>query len=410
VTTARGDRVVPVPVLAFDGCELDRQRFELRRGGARVAVEPQVFDVLAYLVTNRDRVVSKEELLDEVWGTRFVTPSTLSTRIKAARRAVGDDGERQRVIETIHGRGFRFVAPVTELPPSGPRNRTVTRTTPPPRQDIRFCRSSDGVGLAYATHGDGPVLVKVANWLTHLDHDWRSPVWRHWLHELGARYRVVRYDERGCGLSDRDVEDFSLEAWVRDLEAVLDDLELERVPLLGISQGAAVAIAYAVAHPDRVSHLVLYGSYALGPSAGERPTRHEEEAGLVVELAKVAWGRRHAAFRQLFTASFLPDGNAEQWKAFDELQRETTSAANASRFLDTFFHLDVRDLAPQVRAPTLVLHSRGDRVWSFDRGRELAACIPGSQFVPLESENHLLLEHEPAWRAFLEALDGFLPS
>jgi pimeloyl-ACP methyl ester carboxylesterase len=269
-----------VPVLTFEGCELDRQRFELRRGGARAPVEPQVFDVLTYLVTHRERVVSRG----------------------IARRGVGH-------------------------PLRGPVHAV--------HQEIRICRSSDGVRLADATHGDGPVLVKVANWLTHLDHDWRSPLWRHWLHELGARHRLVRYDERGCGLSDRDVQDFSLDAWVRDLEAVLDDLQLERVPLLGISQGAAVAIAYAVAHPERVSHLVLYGSYALGPSAVGQPMRYDEEAGLVIELTKVAWGRRNAAFRQLFTASFVPAGNAEQWRAFDELQRESTSAANAARFLDT---------------------------------------------------------------------------
>jgi pimeloyl-ACP methyl ester carboxylesterase len=193
------------------------------------------------------------------------------------------------------------------------------------RQEIRFCRSSDDAGLAYACHGDGPVLLKVANWLTHLDHDWENPIWRHWLRELGRRYRVVRYDERGCGLSDRDVDDFSLDAWVRDLEAVVDDAGFERFPLLGISQGAAVAIAYAVAHPDRVSHLGLYGAYARGLLVGNTTDRQAAQAELMIDLARVGWGARSPAFRQVFTTSFIPDGSPDQWAAFDELQRQSTS-------------------------------------------------------------------------------------
>ena len=275
-------------------------------------------------------------------------------------------------------------------------------------QDIHFCRASDGARLAYAVHGEGPVLMKAANWLTHLDHDWNSPVWSHWLRSLGHRHRVVRYDERGSGLSDRDSDDYSLDAWVRDLGAVADHAGLDRFPLLGISQGAAVAIAYAVANPERVSHLVLYGSYARGPLIASSPERHRAQAQVLIDLARVGWGERNPAFRQMFTSSFMPEGTPAEWAAFDELQRNSTSPANAARFLEAFFRLDVRDLADQITVPTIVLHCRGDRVWPFELGRQLAARIPHSRFVPLDSSNHLLFEHEPAWTRFLDEMERFL--
>jgi pimeloyl-ACP methyl ester carboxylesterase/DNA-binding winged helix-turn-helix (wHTH) protein len=398
-------------IARFGQFELDQDRFELRRDGEPVLVEPQVFDVIVHLLRNRDRLVTKEELLDEVWGTRFVTESTLTTRIKSARRVVDDDGQRQAVIRTVHGRGYLFVADVVEIDETPPRDETSSTLMSTPidqHQDIHFCRASDGARLAYAVHGEGTVLMKAANWLTHLDHDWNSPVWSHWLRSLGHRHRVVRYDERGSGLSDRDTDDYSLDAWVRDLGAVADHAGLDRFPLLGISQGAAVAIAYAVANPERVSHLVLYGSYARGPLIASSPERHRAQAQVLIDLARVGWGERNPAFRQMFTSSFMPDGTPAEWAAFDELQRNSTSPANAARFLEAFFRLDVRDLADQITVPTIVLHCRGDRVWPFELGRQLAARIPHSRFVPLDSSNHLLFEHEPAWTQFLDEMERFL--
>jgi pimeloyl-ACP methyl ester carboxylesterase/DNA-binding winged helix-turn-helix (wHTH) protein len=397
-------------IYAFAGLEVDDKSYEIRRGDENVAVEPQVFDVLVHLLVNRNRVVPKEELLDSVWRTRFVTESTLTTRIKEARRAIGDDGQAQRFIRTVHGRGYRFVGDVVETDgtPAAPAHPADRRPLSAVEQEIRFCRAPDGVGLAYAVVGEGRPLLKAANWLTHLDYDWRSPVWRHWLRELGSRYQLVRYDERGCGLSDRDVDDYSLEAWVRDLEAVADDAGLERFALLGISQGAAVAIAYAVAHPERVSHLVLYGSYGKGLLVGDTTENQRAQARFIVELANVGWGRRNRAFRQVFSSLFMPEAGPELHLAFDELQRRSTSPQNAARFLQTFFQLDVRALAPEVSVPTLVLHGRGDQVWPFEHGRQLAALVPGSRFVPLDSSNHLLLEDEPAWPRFLSELERFV--
>jgi DNA-binding winged helix-turn-helix (wHTH) protein len=209
----------------FGDTEIDPGLFEVRRSGHPVPVEPQVFDVLCYLLQHRDRVVSKEELLDNVWGDRFVSESALTSRIKEARRTVGDDGQAQRVIRTVHGRGYRFVA---ELDAHSP----AAATAAPAEQEIRFCRTRDDVQLAYATIGDGPALVKAANWLSHLDYDWGSPVWRHWWRELSQRFRFVRYDDRGCGLSDRVLEGYDLSTWVHDLETVVDAAGLERFALL----------------------------------------------------------------------------------------------------------------------------------------------------------------------------------
>lgn len=396
-------------IFRFGEFELDQGRFELRRDGNPVSVEPQVFEVISHLIRNRDRLVSKEELLDEVWGTRFVTESTLTTRIKAARRVVGDDGRRQEIIRTVHGRGYRFVPEVVEVGQADrPESAGRDESSPLPDQQIHFCRASDGARLAYAVHGEGPVLLKAANWLTHLDHDWNSPVWAHWLRSLGEHHTVIRYDERGGGLSDRDTEDYSLDAWVRDLGAVADDAGLDTFPLLGVSQGAAVAIAYAVANPDRVSRLVLYGSYARGLLADGASESHRARAKAIIDVARVGWGVESPVFRQLFTSSFMPGGGADDWAAFDELQRTSTSAANAARFLDAIFRLDVRELAEQVTVPTIVLHCRGDNVWPIEQGRQLAARIPGSRFVPLDSDNHLLFERESAWTQFLDEIERFL--
>ncbi|HEX6246314.1 MAG TPA: alpha/beta fold hydrolase [Nocardioidaceae bacterium] len=275
-------------------------------------------------------------------------------------------------------------------------------------QEIRFCRARDGVTLAYACSGTGPPLLKAANWLTHVDHDWRSPVWRHWLVELSRRHRLIRYDERGCGLSDWEIDSPTHEDWVLDLETVADESGLEQFDLLGISQGAGVAVTYAARHPERVRRLVLYGGYAQGRMARAHDDRDKRMHGLQVELAAVGWGTDDPAFRQVFTAQFMPDGSKELWSAFNELQRQTTPGENAARVLDVSATTDVVDVAPLVRAPTLVLHARDDRRPPFDQGRLLASLIPDSRFVALESSNHILLADEPAWPVFLAEVEAFL--
>jgi pimeloyl-ACP methyl ester carboxylesterase len=288
--------------------------------------------------------------------------------------------------------------------PSTPRSAADTALP----TAIRFCTASDGTRIAYAVTGEGPPLVKAANWMTHIDIDGANPVWRHWIEDLSAHHMLVRYDERGCGLSDWDIEHFDFEDWIDDLRLVVNDAALDRFALLGVSQGAAVAIAFAARFPERVSHLVLLGSYGRGRLARATTDEQRREAALDLELARVGWSRDDPSFRRVFTSQFLPDGSPEQWQAFDDLQRHTTSPDNAVRFLSTFGSIDVTALAPKVKCPTLLLQSRGDLRQPLERARELAALIPGSQLVPLPSRNHLLLGDEPAWPMFLAELERFL--
>lgn len=276
------------------------------------------------------------------------------------------------------------------------------------RQEIRFARTPDGVRLAYGIHGSGPPLVKVANWLSHLEFDWLSPVWRHWLTELGSDHTVIRYDARGSGLSDWDVPEVSFAAWVRDLETVIDAVGLDRFDLFGMSQGGAVGISYAARHPKQVGRLLLYGAYGRGRLVRARSADERAEAELLLDLTRVGWGKSSPAFRRVFSALFFPGATAEQIAAFDELQRVSASPENAVRFRQVFNTIDVRRLAPQVRVPTLVLHARDDGIVPFEEGRLLASLIPGAQFVPLEGRNHLLLADEPAWPSFLAEMRTFL--
>jgi DNA-binding winged helix-turn-helix (wHTH) protein/pimeloyl-ACP methyl ester carboxylesterase len=386
----------------FEHHLLDSDRRELHRGSELIALEPQVFDVLLYLVQSRDRVVSKDDLIASVWGGRIVSDSTLTSRINAARKAVGDNGDEQRLIRTTPKKGFRFIGDVTELAKPGEPGPLQPAAALPP-QEVHFCTAADGVRIAYALAGQGQPLVKAANWLNHLEYDWQSPIWSHLLHALAAEHQLIRYDERGNGLSDWDVEDISFDAFVQDLESVVEAAGLKRFSLLGISQGSAVSIAYAVRHPERVSHLILYGGFARG-----RRKRDPEQADTLTALIRQGWGRENPAFRQFFSSLFVPDGSHEQWQWFNDLQRITTSPENAVRIMQATGDVDVSDLLPQVRVPTLVLHCRNDGAVTFDEGRRLAAGIPGARFVALESRNHVVLENEPAWSRLIEEISAFL--
>ena len=397
--------------LTFGDVLLDTDRFLLERAGEPVHVQPQVFEVLSHLVLNRDRVVPKTELLDTVWGDRFVSESTLTSRIKAARRVVGDDGEVQGVIKTIHGRGYRWVADVEVADGATGGERVTAIATPDPRrleQRIRFCEASDGVRLAYATVGQGPPLVRAAHWMTHLDYEWDSPVWRHWMEGLSRGRTFIRYDERGCGLSDQDPRDISFEAFVRDLETVVDDLGLERFPLLGLSQGGPVAVEYAVRHPERVSRLILIGAFVIGRVARATTPEQRREAEMQAELIQMGWGREDPSFRLYFSSTFMPDADPQLWSDFAALMRRTTSAENALRLNNVSVNMDVREAATKVRVPTLILHGRNEVRIPFSQGREYATRIRGSRLVPLDTRNHLMQRDEPAWAQALREIDAFL--
>ena len=267
-------------------------------------------------------------------------------------------------------------------------------------QEIRFCTTSDGVRIAYSTVGRGPALVKAANWLTHLEFDWESPVWRHLFGALAENHTLVRYDERGTGLSDRELEEISLAGWVRDLEAVVDAVGVEKFALLGISQGGPTAIQYAARHSERVTHLVLYGSFAY--------LHADERTAALAGAMRVGWGQDNPAFRQLFTSLFIPDANEEQMRWFNELERVSASPQTAARILELLSEIDVRDVLPALNMPTIVIHRKNDAAVFFARGREMAALIPGARFVPMEGNNHYILEQEPEFETFLDLVEEFL--
>ena len=280
-----------------------------------------------------------------------------------------------------------------------------------PAQQIRFCTSRDGTRIAYATCGAGPPLIWAASWTHHLELDWDSPVWRPWIATLARRHTLVRYDWRGCGLSDREQVEFSFEKFVEDLDAVIEAAGLKQLVLFGVSAGAAIGMTYAVRHPTRVSHLVLHASYGRNRLAGS-PTPQEdvEESQARSKVIELGWSDDTPAYGRFFTSLHMPDASTEQFQSFANLLRRTTSLANNVALRQVFSLIDVQEIVPKVRCPTLVLHSRGDSVISFEQGRSVAGLIPGARFVPLESHNHILLDTEPAWQQLVEALDDFLPA
>lgn len=279
------------------------------------------------------------------------------------------------------------------------------------KQDIRFCTAPDGVTLAYASSGSGPPLVRVANWLTHLDLDWKSPLWSHWFREFSDHHTLLRYDQRGAGLSDRSVDELSMDAWLRDLETIVDDACLDRFPLLGFCQGGAIALAYAVKHPGRVSHLVLFDSYSRGDLVDGTPLEKIKETKALTSMIEAGWGREDTdVFHRVFSGLLIPNGSVKDHQWLAELQRQAASPAMAARLWEAYNLIDVEEMARKVTAPTLVFHVKGDKVVPFEDGRRLASLIPGARFVPLQGENHILLEDEPAWERFLDDVLNFIDS
>ena len=388
----------------FGPFHLDVRERRLARGDEVIPLRLKVFDTLLVLVGNAGRLVTKQEILDTVWPATAVEENNLNHNVSVLRKALGEKATGQQYIETVPRVGYRFVAPVDAAEPQTTASVASVAKT---RQEIRYCTTSDGVRLAYATAGSGPPLVKASNWLTHLDFEWGSPIWRHWYTALSLHHRLVRYDERGNGMSQRDVPDVSFDTWVRDLETVVDAAGLDRFPLLGISRGGPIAIAYAVKHPERVTHLVLYGAFAAGRKHDGTPQELEARRALA-SLLRLGWGLNNPAFCKTFTCRFIPEATREHEQWLDQLQRVSTSPENAARLMERDDDIDVRPLLSQVKTPTLVLHCDRDRAVLPEKGRLLAAGIPGARYVSLPSANHLMLEDEPAWVVFLEELGLFL--
>ena len=272
-----------------------------------------------------------------------------------------------------------------------------------PRQRIRYLRTTDGVQLAWADASAGPLLVKAANWLTHLEYEWESPVWGHWLRFFCDHFRFVRYDERGCGMSDWNVGDLSPDRWVEDMEALVDAVApREPFALLGISHGTVAAVSFAARYPERVSKLLIYGGYARG-WAGRGDPEATRTYQAITDLIRFGWGKDNPTFRQIFTSRFIPGATDQQMDWFNELCRKTTSPKIAAKLMESRGNIDVVDVLERVRTPTLVVHSRNDQVVPLAEGRLIASAIPGAEFVELDSGNHILLESEPAWERFRSA-------
>jgi DNA-binding winged helix-turn-helix (wHTH) protein/pimeloyl-ACP methyl ester carboxylesterase len=381
-------------IYIFDNYTLDGNKRELRDREVVIQLQPQVFDLLEFLLRNRDRVVSKDEMLAAVWGGRIVSESTLASRINAARSAIGDNGQDQRLIRTFLRKGARFVGLAREVQASGvagtakPERLADGSASGPsalPRQAVTFSQTDDGTNLAVASVGSGPVLVRAAHWGTHVEYDLQNPLTSPLLRRLAGHFHLVRYDGRGTGLSDWSVGEISLETFLDDLETVVDSLALERFALLGMHSGAAVSIAYAVRHPQRVSKLVLFGGYAQGHQQRNLSRDADWAKAMTVVLGS---SQEHPVFIRAFSSLWLPSGTPEQVEWFMDLARVSHSSESQAKFGMAVGKIDVIDLLPMVKVPTIVFHCIRDNLIPFSQGRLLACSIPNARFVPLDSENH----------------------
>jgi pimeloyl-ACP methyl ester carboxylesterase/DNA-binding CsgD family transcriptional regulator len=334
----------------------------------------------------------------------FLSPNTIRWY---NRQIYSKLGVRNRTQAIIHARALRLLD--KESTPTSPQ---TSHQSPIEHrlaaQRVYFTNSFDGTRIAFSVAGNGPALVQAATYMGHLEYDWDSPVWRHYLEELTSEHTLIRYDKRGCGLSDWNIPDISFEAWVRDLEAVVDAVGLRQFPLFAMSCAGAVATAYAARHPEKVSHLILHGAYARGWLNRDLTEEQIEEERLMISLMRIGWGRENPAFRQVFATQLVPEATTEQLRSLEEQMRMSASPENAVRLESEMHRTDVRHLASHIKIPTLVLHAREDEAVPFEEGRLLASLIPNAQFVALESKNHLLTDYEPAWPKFVASLRSFL--
>jgi DNA-binding winged helix-turn-helix (wHTH) protein/pimeloyl-ACP methyl ester carboxylesterase len=391
----------------FNSYVIDTDRVELRHESRLVDIEPQVFDVLVYLILNQDRVISGDELFDSVWQGRVVSLSTLTTRINAARRAIGDNGTDQKLIKTVNRKGYRFIGELHQSTTTdNAKNNDAKVRREESRQEIQFCTSGNSVRLAYARAGSGPSIMRVGSWFNHLEYDWEGPVWGHMMKWLAREHELIRYDMRGIGLSDSDMQETSFDASVRDLEAVVDAARLDKFVLFGESDGVAMSIAYAVKHPERISKLILLNGYAQGAKI-RRNNLDTAQVDAAISLMRPGFGVNNPLVRTMFSSLSIPEGTAEQIRWLHDLQIRSNSSENSIRKLEMSSQIDIVDLLSKVSVPTLVMHCRGDIMQPFDQGRLLAAGIPGAKFVALEGNNHILLEQDVDWPKFQKEFTVF---
>lgn len=385
----------------FANCILDTGSYSLLRDGVPIPVEPQVLDLLLLLVENAGNLVTKDTLIDRVWDGRIVSEATVSARINAARTAVGDNGKKQAIIKTVPRKGFRLEVTVSV---DGQKPPTPAKSV---RQTIQFATSSDGTKIAYAKSGEGPLILRVGHFLTHLEMDWLNPIWRPYIDALSADNTFVRYDQRGTGLSDTDVVDFSVDSYVADLLAVADAIGQERFPLIATSQGVPVAIKFAADYPERVSHLVLYGGYAQGRAIRD-DSFSNDEANALLTMIRAGWGNPDSAFMVAFTSLFCPGATKAELDGLVEIQLASATPETAANIRIAIEKMDVAEYLKRIDVPTLVIHASNDAVQPASQGRALAAGILGAEFHQVETNNHIPLPSDPVWEEIVSAQLEFI--
>ena len=389
---------------SFDLYLLDVDERRLLRGSEEIRLRGKLFDTLRVLLENAGQLVRKDQLMQAVWPDSVVEENNVDHCISHLRKLLHPG----KYIETVPRHGYRFIGEV-KLDRPGPR--LVTLGSAPhivhvPEQEVRFFTTSDGVRIAYTLGGSGPPMVRANDWLNHLDFEWKSPYLRHWLSEILRHNTLVRYDQRGCGLSDWEIGDFSYERAVTDFEELIEATGIERFAIFGGCQGAAIAVAYATRHPERVTKLILNGAFANGwPPPGPGAT---EQLAAFVTLIRHGWGGDNPAFRQMWSTMFQPDADAKAMDWMNELQRISSSPENAARMLSEFPKLRILDMLPAISCPTLVLHSRDDASVPVHEGRLIASRIRGARFVELPSRSHVVAPGDPGWDLFVEEFSAFM--
>jgi len=395
-------------VFQFGPFQLDVAERRLLREGELVPLRAKVFDTLCLLVENHGRLLRKDELMAQIWPDSVVEENNLDHNISKLRRALGDGTNGDKFIETIPRQGYRFIAEVRkeQAAPKLHALHPAPAVSDLPEQEIRFFTTSDGARLAYTIGGSGPPLVRAIDWLNHLDFEWKNPNRRNWFAQIMRQHTLLRYDQRGSGLSDWNVEDFSFERSLQDFEELIEAVGFERFAIVGSCQGGAIGAAYAAHHPERVTKLILYGAFGRGwPAPGSMMT---EQFHAMLTLIRHGWGQNNPAFRQLWTTLFRPDASPAETEWMNEFQRITSSPESAARMLAEFPHIDIMDLLPKVCCPTLVVHSRNDAVVPCHEGSLMASRIRGARYVELPSRSHEVVPGEPAWDIFLQEISDFL--
>lgn len=395
-------------VFHFGAFQLDIKERRLLRAGELIPLRGKIFDTLALLVENHGRLLPKKELIEQLWPDSIVEENNLDHNISKLRRALEEGTNGQRFIETIPRQGYRFIAEVK----AGPVAKDIARPVElilrddAPKQEIQFFTTTDGVRIAYSIGGEGPPLVRAVDWINHLAFEWKNPFRRHWFSELMSHHTLLRYDQRGSGLSDWNVKDFSFERSLQDFKELIECSGFDRVALVGSCQGGAIATAFAARHPERVTKLIIFGSFARGWPAPD--SMMNETFNAMLTLIRLGWGRDNPAFRQLWTTLFRPDASLAETEWMNEFQRITSSPENAARMLAEFPKIDIMDILPEVCCPTLVIHSRDDAVVPSQEGRLIASRIRGARFVEVPSRSHEVVPGDPAWQAFVDEISRFL--